>query len=41
MFGSVSEWFYKWVAGIQADSSAIGFDKITIRPQMHRTRAIS
>ena len=34
MFGSVSEWFYKWVAGIQADSSAVGFDKITIRPQL-------
>jgi len=34
MFGSVSEWFYKWVAGIQADSSAIGFDKIIIRPQL-------
>jgi len=34
MFGSVSEWFYKWVAGIQADSSAIGFDKIIIRPQI-------
>ena len=34
MFGSVSEWFYKWLAGIQADPSAIGFDKIIIRPQM-------
>jgi len=34
MFGSVSEWFYKWVAGIQLDSSAVGFDKIVIRPQM-------
>jgi len=34
MFGSVSEWFYKWVAGIQIDSSAIGFDKIIIRPQV-------
>mgnify|MGYP002639111597 CR=1 FL=1 len=34
MFGSVSEWFYKWVAGIQADSSAVGFDKIVIRPQV-------
>ncbi len=33
MFGSVSEWFYKWLAGIQADPSAIGFDKIIIRPQ--------
>ncbi len=34
MFGSVSEWFYKWLAGIQADPSAIGFDKIIIRPQI-------
>ncbi|MEN8226734.1 MAG: family 78 glycoside hydrolase catalytic domain [Bacteroidota bacterium] len=34
MFGSVSEWFYKWVAGIQADPSAVGFDKIIIRPQI-------
>lgn len=34
MFGSVSEWFYKWLAGIQADPSAVGFDKIIIRPQM-------
>lgn len=34
MFGSVSEWFYKWVAGIQADPLAVGFDKIIIRPQV-------
>lgn len=34
MFGSVSEWFYKWLAGIQADTSAVGFDKIIIRPQI-------
>jgi alpha-L-rhamnosidase len=34
MFGSVSEWFYKWVAGIQPDPEAIGFDKIIIRPQI-------
>jgi len=34
MFGSVSEWFYKWVAGIQADPTAVGFDKIVIRPQI-------
>lgn len=34
MFGSVSEWFYKWVAGIQVDPSAIGFDKIIIHPQI-------
>ncbi len=34
MFGSVSEWFYKWVAGIQSDPLAVGFDKIVIRPQI-------
>jgi len=34
MFGSVSEWFYKWLAGIQVDPTAVGFDKIIIRPQM-------
>ena len=34
MFGSVSEWFYKWIAGIQPDPSAVGFDKIVIRPQL-------
>ncbi len=33
MFGSVSEWFYKWIAGIQPAPSARGFDKIVIRPQ--------
>ncbi len=34
MFGSVSEWFYRWVAGIQADPSAVGFDRIVIQPQI-------
>ena len=34
MFGTVSEWFYKWLGGIQPDSEAIGFDKIIIRPQI-------
>jgi alpha-L-rhamnosidase len=34
MFGSVSEWFYKWLAGIQADPNAVGFDKIVIHPQI-------
>ncbi len=34
MFGSVSEWFYKWVGGIQADPTVVGFDKIIIRPQI-------
>ncbi len=34
MFGCVSEWFYKWVGGIQADPTALGFEKIIIRPQI-------
>jgi alpha-L-rhamnosidase len=33
MFGSVSEWFYKALAGIQPAPDALGFDKIIIRPQ--------
>jgi len=33
MFGSVSEWFYKALAGIQPAPDAVGFDKIIIRPQ--------
>ncbi len=33
MFGSISEWFYKWLAGIQPHPEAIGFDRIIIRPQ--------
>jgi len=33
MFGSVSEWFYSWLAGIQPSSDAAGFDRIVIRPQ--------
>ena len=32
MFGSVSEWFFKWLAGIQSQPDAIGFNKILIRP---------
>lgn len=32
MFGSVSEWFYKGLAGIKAADDAEGFDRITIRP---------
>ncbi len=34
MFGSVDAWFYKALAGINADSSAPGFEKIIIRPQV-------
>jgi alpha-L-rhamnosidase len=33
MFGSVSEWFFAWVAGIQPDPAAVGFDRIIIRPK--------
>jgi len=33
MFGSVSEWFMKWLAGIQPHPEAVGFDRIIIRPQ--------
>jgi len=33
MFGSVSEWFYRALAGINPAPDAIGFDKILIRPQ--------
>jgi alpha-L-rhamnosidase len=33
MFGSVSEWFYKVLGGINPAPEAAGFDKIVIRPQ--------
>jgi len=33
MFGSVSEWFFKALAGIQPAPDAVGFDKILMRPQ--------
>ena len=29
----MSEWFFAWVAGIQPDPDAVGFDRIVIRPQ--------
>jgi alpha-L-rhamnosidase len=32
MFGSVSEWFYKSLAGICPDDDAVGFDRFTIKP---------
>ena len=34
MFGSVSEWFYKALAGISPAPGAVGFDKILIAPQL-------
>ena len=33
MFGSVSEWFYRALAGINVAPDAVGFDKLVIRPQ--------
>jgi alpha-L-rhamnosidase len=33
MFGSVSEWFYKALAGINPAPDAVGFDKVIIWPQ--------
>ena len=32
MFGSVGEWFVKYLAGIRPDSQAVGFNKIILRP---------
>ena len=32
MFGSVSEWFYRWLAGIQPDPENPGFRKFIISP---------
>ncbi len=32
MFGSVSQWFYHWLGGIQPAPDAIGFNHIIIRP---------
>jgi len=34
MFGSVSEWFYRVLAGINPAPDAVGFDRIIIRPQV-------
>lgn len=33
MFGSVSQWMFNWLGGIQPSKSAVGFDDIEIRPQ--------
>jgi alpha-L-rhamnosidase len=33
MFGSVSEWLFSWLAGIQPAPDAHGFDRVVIRPQ--------
>jgi len=34
MFGSISQWFFNWLGGIQPDPDAVGFDRIVIRPQL-------
>ena len=34
MFGSVSEWFYKALAGINSAPGSVAFDKIVIAPQI-------
>jgi alpha-L-rhamnosidase len=33
MFGSVSQWFYSWLGGIQPGENAAGFDQIIIHPE--------
>lgn len=33
MFGSVSQWFYNWLGGIEPVVDAVGFDKFTFQPQ--------
>jgi alpha-L-rhamnosidase len=33
MFGSISAWFFQWLAGIQPHPRAKGFDRFIIRPQ--------
>jgi alpha-L-rhamnosidase len=32
MFGSISEWFYKYLGGIRPGDNSVGFDKIIIQP---------
>ncbi len=34
MFGSVSQWFYQWLGGIQPAPEAVGFNRMIIRPQV-------
>jgi alpha-L-rhamnosidase len=34
MFGSVSEWFYKYLAGIKPEESAVGFNRFRIEPNI-------
>ncbi len=32
MFGSISEWFYKYLGGISPSDTAYGFDELTVKP---------
>jgi alpha-L-rhamnosidase len=32
MFGTVTEWFYRWLGGIQPDENYPGFERFYIRP---------
>ena len=32
MFGSVSGWFYKYIAGIRPAPDAVGYDKVILQP---------
>jgi alpha-L-rhamnosidase len=34
MFGSVSEWFYRWLGGIQPDLDSPGFSKFIVSPYL-------
>ena len=36
MFGSVSEWFYKWLGGIQPIDASPGFDRFIFKPTVSR-----
>ncbi|MDP4776853.1 MAG: hypothetical protein NWR76_02790 [Opitutales bacterium] len=33
MFGSVSQWFYNWLGGIEPAADAVGFDRIQLQPR--------
>jgi alpha-L-rhamnosidase len=33
MFGSVSQWFYNWLGGIEPAADALAFDRIQLHPQ--------
>ena len=33
MFGSVSQWFFNWLGGIQVEPDSVGFNRIALQPQ--------